>query len=101
MAVETLKKLTDEVINGILGTVYGVLDNNFECAAVCSPSYFALGSSNITTGPPERGCIFVFRDYIDFNFGKWGISLAVATFISFLLLGFSCCLFRKNPVRHD
>jgi hypothetical protein len=93
LPTEKIKLLLEEAVIGILGTIYRVLDNNFECSAVCTPSYFALGSDDITTtAPPSRGCIGPFQEYIDHNFGKWGWSLTIAAVILYTLLGFTCCL---------
>jgi hypothetical protein len=56
-----LKLLLKEAVIGMLSSIYNILDNNFECSALCTPSYFALGSDNIaTTAPPSRGCVRIF-----------------------------------------
>jgi hypothetical protein len=94
--LEELTNLLKEVVTGVLTTIYRILENTFECSGICTPSYFYLGSDDITQGPPERGCIALFKEYIDYNFGKWGWSLLAATIILHTLQGFTCCLHRKN-----
>jgi hypothetical protein len=96
LPIEKLTTLLGEVVTGVLTSIYRILEDTFECSAICNPSYFYLGSGDITTGPPLRGCIAPFKEYIDFNFGKWGWSLLTATVILYTLLGFTCCLHRKN-----
>jgi hypothetical protein len=46
--------------------------------------------------PPKKGCIAPFKEYIDDNFGFWGGVLASSATILYTLLGFSCCLHRKD-----
>jgi hypothetical protein len=86
----------EEIVSVVLIKVYQVLEIYFECTALCEPGYFYLGSIDITTGPPKQGCLEPFKVFVADNFFAWSLRLGLVLFGVYTLLGFICCLNRKN-----
>jgi hypothetical protein len=61
MSFLDIPNLFEEVVTVILITIYRILENVFECSAACDPSYFYLGTEDIRTGPPTKGCLLPFK----------------------------------------